>query len=97
MAELADLPAGRQARTFFMDYYVYILKSNDGSFYKGMTNNLEKRLKQHILEQTQTTKRMKIFKLVHVEICKDRKNARKMEKFFKSGYGREILKELFSD
>jgi len=60
-----------------------------------MTNNLEKRLKQHILGQTQTTKKMTKFKLIHVEICKDRKDARKMEKFFKSGFGREVLRELF--
>jgi len=79
-----------------MDYYVYILKSDNNVFYKEITNNLEKRLKQHILRQTQTTKKMKNFKLVHVEVCKDRKDARKIEKFFKSGFGREVLKELFS-
>lgn len=28
-------------------YFVYILKCNDGSFYTGITNNLERRLRQH--------------------------------------------------
>ncbi len=29
-----------------------------------------------------------------VEICKNRTDARELEKYFKSGYGREILKEI---
>lgn len=37
--------------TFFMlsrsIYYVYIVKCKDGSFYTGMTKNVEKRLLQH--------------------------------------------------
>ena len=78
----------------YMDYYVYILKFDNGTFYKGITNNLEKRLKQHISKQRKN-KKVKNFKLVHVEIYNNRNDARKMEKFFKSGFGREILKELF--
>lgn len=27
--------------------YVYILKCNDGTYYTGITNNLERRLKEH--------------------------------------------------
>ncbi|MDZ7740550.1 MAG: GIY-YIG nuclease family protein [Bacteroidota bacterium] len=29
------------------NYYVYILQCSDNSFYTGITNNLERRLKQH--------------------------------------------------
>ncbi|WP_163397568.1 GIY-YIG nuclease family protein [Flavobacterium fluviatile] len=29
-------------------YFVYILKCSDNSFYTGMTNNIERRLKEHI-------------------------------------------------
>lgn len=32
-----------------MKYYVYILECNDGTFYTGITNNLEKRLESHNL------------------------------------------------
>ena len=28
-------------------YYVYILKCSDGSYYTGMTNNLERRVMEH--------------------------------------------------
>ena len=40
-------------KSFFMDitsqknWLIYILKCGDGSLYCGITNNLEKRLKQH--------------------------------------------------
>lgn len=29
-------------------YYVYILKCSDNSYYTGITNNLDKRFKEHI-------------------------------------------------
>jgi len=32
------------------DWWVYILKCNDDSLYCGITNNLDKRLKQHLGE-----------------------------------------------
>jgi putative endonuclease len=77
------------------NWYVYILKGRNGRFYKGFTNNLERRLYQHESGQNKTTKNMKSFLLTHVEICKTRIEARKLEKFFKSGFGREIIRELF--
>ena len=76
------------------DWFVYILKGNSNKIYKGFTSNLEKRLHQHELGQNKTTKKMSGFSLVHVEICKTRTEARKLEKFLKSGFGRETLKEL---
>ena len=30
-----------------MNYYVYILKCSDNSFYTGITNNIEKRFQEH--------------------------------------------------
>lgn len=77
-------------------FYVYILRLNNGVFYKGITNNLERRLHQHELGQNKTTRNTKIFELVYVEICQNRIVARKTEKYFKRGIGREIIKELFS-
>jgi predicted GIY-YIG superfamily endonuclease len=31
-----------------MSFYIYILKCNDGSFYTGHSDNLERRLSEHI-------------------------------------------------
>jgi putative endonuclease len=76
-------------------YYVYILKSlRTGELYKGITNNLDRRLKEHFSGKSYSTKSMLPLKLVHVEICKGRKEARLLEKYYKSGSGRETLKYL---
>lgn len=94
MAELVYLPAGRQARTAKM-YYLYVLKSIGLSgYYKGLTSNLEKRLDQHYSGKEPTTRKMLPLKLIHVELCDSRTEARTIEKFFKSGYGREVIKEI---
>ncbi len=76
-------------------YYVYVLKSlKTGQCYKGLTNNLEKRLKEHQKGKNKSTRLQLPLKLVHVEICKNRIEARQLEKFFKSGFGREIITEI---
>ncbi|HVZ67567.1 MAG TPA: GIY-YIG nuclease family protein [Patescibacteria group bacterium] len=79
-------------------YYVYILKSlKTKEFYKGLTGNLDRRLDEHFRGKEKFTKTMLPLTLVHVEICDTRDNARQLEKFFKSGFGREIIKELFDN
>lgn len=76
-------------------YYVYILQSlKTKEFYKGFTDNFDRRLKQHELGKVEFTKNKLPLRIVHVEICKTRKEARKLEKYFKSGYGREVIKEI---
>ncbi len=87
------LPAGRQARTSM--YYVYLLKSvKTGKIYKGLTGNIDRRFDEHQNGRVSSTKSILPLELIHVEICKDRKSARELEKYFKSGYGREIALEL---
>ena len=90
------LPAGRQARKSQKEmYYVYILQSlKTKEFYKGLTDNFDRRLNEHLKEKSNWAKNKLPLKLIHVEICTDRLEARKLEKFFKSGYGREIIEEL---
>jgi putative endonuclease len=77
-------------------YYVYVLKSlKTGQYYKGLTDNISRRLNQHFSGKSPTTKYYLPVELVHVEICDNRSEARKVEKYFKTGIGREIIKELF--
>lgn len=61
--------------------------------YKGLTSNLEKRLHQHRLGQSNSTKFFGKFKLVLSEIFLTRAEARAREKYFKSGSGREWLQK----
>ncbi len=79
-------------------HFVYILTCLKGEyFYKGLTDNLERRLQQHIDGKVSSTKNKLPIELIHVEICSDRVYGRQMEKFFKSGYGREIIEEIIDD
>ena len=77
-------------------YNVYILRNKYEILYKGLTNNVSRRLKQHNSNKCIGTRGKGPWDLVHVEVCKDRNEARKLEKYYKSGTGREILKELLS-
>lgn len=76
-------------------YYVYILKSlKDKTFYKGLTNDLDRRLREHFDGECQTTASRRPLILVYVHHCGSRQDARMWEKFFKTGVGREVIKEL---
>ena len=76
-------------------FYVYILKSlKTSEFYKGLTNNLNRRFKQRFTGKVKATAGKLPLKLVHVEFFDNRIEARKFEKFLKTGFGREIIKEM---
>lgn len=97
MAELADLPAGRQARRNikYDMWYVYILRSKkNGYLYKGLTDNIDRRLKEHERGKSTYIKNLLPIELVYVEVCENRQQARITEKYYKSGSGRELIKEL---
>ena len=76
---------------------VYVIKSRIKKYYyKGLTDNLERRLDQHNKGKEKTTKPWLPYDLIFVEICKTRKEARLLEKYLKSGSGRELIEEFES-
>lgn len=78
-----------------MCYYFYALRSEkDGTIYKGILDNLSKREKEHNQGKNKSTKSKLPWKLFYVEICDNRGMAREREIYYKSGIGRETLKEL---
>jgi putative endonuclease len=78
-------------------FYVYILQSlKDNNLYVGMTLDLENRIKRHNSGYGQSTKNRAPFELIYVEEVETREEARRREKFFKSGIGREIIKSLLA-
>jgi putative endonuclease len=77
-------------------YTVYVLKDEDGKFYRGMTNSLERRFGEHKLGKTITTSRMKNPKLVYKENYDSFEETRKRELYFKSAAGRRFLKNKMS-
>lgn len=88
------LPAGRQGILKKMKkYYAYVLKSKvDGRLYKGHSEDVEKRLKQHNLGKTKSTRAYRPWELVYFEEFDSREEAITRESYFKTGIGREFLK-----
>ncbi|MBP9839971.1 MAG: GIY-YIG nuclease family protein [Candidatus Pacebacteria bacterium] len=74
-------------------YFVYVLKSNkDNKFYYGFTDNLERRLKEHNRGEVRSTKSRIPFDLIYFEKVDNLIDARKREKYFKTGFGRKYIK-----
>ena len=93
----ADQPWAGAVNRFIM-YYVYILRSEKTSrIYKGCTNDLESRLKEHNSGCTQSTKAFLPWKLIYCEVFTNKTDARKEELFLKTGKGRERIKYLLQN
>lgn len=73
-------------------FTVYILKDEYGKVYKGMTNNLERRLKEHKGGHTVSTSKMGDLSVVYTEEFLSFEEARKREVYFKTAAGRRFLK-----
>ncbi len=74
-------------------YYVYAISSIDRNYiYVGMTNDLKRRVAQHNNGYQKTTRPYAPFILIYWEGCENRIDARKREKYLKSGIGKEFLK-----
>ena len=79
----------------YMIYFTYALKSLEKNFiYIGITDNPEKRLSQHNKGQVKSTKFYKSFKMIFKQRFSSRIEARKREKYLKSGCGKEYLKSF---
>jgi len=77
-------------------YQVYILVSNNNpKTYTGITDNIERRLKQHNNGYHAYTKRYKPWTLIHLENYENRIEARKREKYLKTAVGRRWIKNSY--
>ena len=76
-------------------YYVYLLESKEiNNLYIVYTNNLRKRLQNHLSGNGgQTTSRKNDWKLIYYEAYLNKNDAIGREKFLKSGSGRTYLKK----
>ena len=79
-------------------FYTYVLKSlKDNKHYIGYTKDVKKRLSQHNKGDCISTRNRRPFKLIYQEEFEDREEAMKREKFFKTGTGREYLKDKLKE
>ena len=75
--------------------YLYVIKSLIKNYrYVGITNDLEKRFKEHNSGHSKATKPFLPFKTIHTESYNTYTEARVREKFLKSGIGRKFLNSL---
>ena len=76
-------------------YKVYAIKSKNRNYiYVGLTSNLEERLQRHNSGREKTTRAYRPFELIYLEDQPTREEARKREKYLKSGVGKEFLKKI---
>jgi len=81
-----------------MKYFVYVVESDEGFRYKGMTDNLERRLGEHNDKLLSFwTKRGTNWKLIYKEEFGSKTDALKRERWLKSGVGRDYLKKVLSE
>jgi putative endonuclease len=82
---------------YFEMFYVYVLFSlKSGIKYVGMTENIERRLKEHNAGKSKFTKGHTPWELKYFEVCNSRQEARVKEKYFKSGIGREYINKIMA-
>lgn len=77
------------------EFCIYVLKCSDGSFYKGQTNDIHRRLKEHNNGEVSWTSKNLPIELVHWEVFSTRDEAVKREDYLKSGRGREWLQKQY--
>ncbi len=76
-------------------YYVYAIKSiKDKRIYVGLSSNIERRIIEHNSGYVFSTKGFRPWKLIYKEHAINRKEARIKEKYYKSGFGKELLKSI---
>lgn len=80
-----------------MNPCVYILKDIKGAFYIGSTNDLARRMRQHLAGHTQTTDRMDkpslLFNQQYPTLTEARKIERRLKKLKRKDYIENIIRD----
>jgi len=75
-------------------YYFYVLQfDKNKKLYYGFSSDLKRRIRDHKSKQSDFTARNGSFKLIFYEAYLHKKDAMQAERYFKTGYGREVLRE----
>jgi putative endonuclease len=86
------------AAFFAMGYTVYVIQSDvDKRLYKGLAKDISQRLKEHNSSKNFSTKPYQPWVLVYSQEFDALNEARKYEKYLKSGIGREFLRKYLED
>lgn len=77
-------------------YYVYILHLTNNKLYTGYSGNLQRRIAQHQYGSVESTKNFKPLQLIHYEAYILEDDARRREKYLKTGEGKKFLNRQLS-
>ena len=78
-------------------YEVYVIKSECGRFYIGLSENAENRLKQHNEGKSKWTSRYKNWKIIYKKVFNSLSEARKWENYLKRQKGGNGLKRIIKE
>lgn len=79
-----------------MKYTVYILRSLSAKkSYVGVTDNIERRIKEHNSGKHFYTKRYAPWEVIHTEEYSNFQEAQRQEKYLKTTSGRRVMKKIF--
>lgn len=74
---------------------VYIIRSRkDGSLYTGYSSDVKKRFSEHQKGQVYSTADKRPLEILFCELYKNKEDALKRERFFKTGWGRNYIKKI---
>jgi putative endonuclease len=91
----SSLPVGRQVQSWAPMFFVYVIRSLTRNYiYVGLSNDYERRIREHNNGYERTTKPYRPFELILIEEFSTRPEARQREKYLKSGVGKAYLKGL---
>jgi putative endonuclease len=74
-------------------WYVYFLRLSNNDIYVGSTNDIDRRHFEHFNGLVISTKNFRPLKLISYVVVTTEKKARELEKYFKVGSGKAILKK----
>lgn len=83
-------------------FYIYCIESIiDKELYFGITQDLNRRIKEHNQKLNFSTKRYAPWKIIYYEACLNKKDATRRELYLKTSQGRRMfkirLKEYFNE
>jgi putative endonuclease len=80
------------------NYFIYVLFSTIADkHYVGMSEDPSARLKQHNNGKSQFTKSYRPWEIIYTEFAGSREDARRLEKYYKTGAGRVKIKKILAE
>ena len=88
--------AGRIREIRFMTF-LYLLLLSNGDIYKGVTEDFERRLKEHQSGKVESTRNYLPVQLIGYEAYLNKSDALRREQFLKKSQGMKLLRQQYRD